>query len=91
VAEAFVQFLLSRPAQEIFAQHGLRSVDPEVAQATADKYPPVEDLFTIEYFGGWDAATPAIFGDDGVFHQGAGGSAEPVPAGRSRFPLWPVS
>lgn len=67
VAEAFVQFLLSRPAQEIFAQHGLRSVDPEVAQATADKYPPVEDLFTIQYFGGWDAATPAIFGDDGVF------------------------
>jgi sulfate transport system substrate-binding protein len=66
-AEAFVQFLLSRQAQEIFAQHGLRSVDPVVAQATADKYPPVEDLFTIEYFGGWDAATPAIFGDDGVF------------------------
>jgi sulfate/thiosulfate transport system substrate-binding protein len=66
-AEAFVQFLLSRQAQEIFAEHGLRSVDPAVAQATADKYPPVEDLFTIEYFGGWDAATPAIFGDDGVF------------------------
>ena len=67
VAEAFVQFLLSQPAQEIFARHGLRSVDPVVAQATADKYPPVADLFTIEYFGGWDAATPAIFGDDGVF------------------------
>ncbi len=67
LAEAFVQFLLSKPAQEIFAQHGLRSVDPEVALATADNYPPVEDLFTIEYFGGWDAATPAIFGDDGVF------------------------
>jgi sulfate/thiosulfate transport system substrate-binding protein len=69
VAEAFVQFLLSKPAQEIFAQHGLRSVDPEVAQATAAQYPPVEDLFTIEYFGGWDAATPAIFGDDGVFSR----------------------
>lgn len=69
VAEAFVQFLLSKPAQEIFAQYGLRSVDPEVAQATAAQYPPVEDLFTIEYFGGWDAATPAIFGDDGVFSK----------------------
>ena len=32
VAEAFVQFLLSRQAQEIFAQYGLRSVDPEVAR-----------------------------------------------------------
>jgi sulfate transport system substrate-binding protein len=69
VAEAFVQFLLSKPAQEIFAQHGLRSVDPEVAQATAAQYPPVEDLFTIDYFGGWEAATPTIFGDDGVFNR----------------------
>ncbi|MCS6843739.1 MAG: sulfate ABC transporter substrate-binding protein, partial [Caldilineales bacterium] len=69
VAEAFVQFLLTQQAQEIFAEYGLRSVHPEVAQATADRYPPVEDLFTIEYFGGWEAATPAIFGDDGVFSR----------------------
>lgn len=69
VAEAFVQFLLSQPAQEIFARYGLRSVDPAVAEATAEQYPPVEDLFTIDYFGGWEAATPAIFGDDGMFTQ----------------------
>ncbi len=69
VADAFVQFLLSRPAQEIFAQHGLRSVDPAVAEATADQYPPVQDLFTIEYFGGWGEATPRFFGDDGIFTQ----------------------
>lgn len=69
VAEAFVQFLLSQPAQEIFAKYGLRSIDPTVAAATAEQYPPVADLFTIDYFGGWDKATPAIFGDDGVFTQ----------------------
>ncbi|MFZ2489099.1 MAG: sulfate ABC transporter substrate-binding protein [Anaerolineae bacterium] len=69
VAEAFVQFLLSRPAQEIFAKYGLRSIDPAVATATAEQYPPVADLFTIDYFGGWDKATPAIFGDNGVFTQ----------------------
>ncbi len=69
IADAFVQFLLSRPAQEIFAQYGLRSVDVEVAKATEAQYPPVEDLFTIEYFGGWSEATPKIFGDDGVFTQ----------------------
>jgi sulfate/thiosulfate-binding protein len=67
VAEAFVQFLLSQPAQEIFARYGLRSVNPAVAEATADQYPPVEDLFAIDFFGGWEAATPAIFGDDGMF------------------------
>lgn len=69
VADAFVQFLLSRQAQEIFAQYGLRSVDPEVAKATEAQYPPVEDLFTIETFGGWAEATPRFFGDDGIFTQ----------------------
>jgi sulfate transport system substrate-binding protein len=65
-AEAFVQFLFSREAQEIFAKHGLRSVDPEVAKATASQYPAVEDQFTIDYFNGWKEATPKYFGDDGI-------------------------
>lgn len=68
-AEAFVEFLFSREAQEVFARHGLRSVDPEVAKATAVQYPPVEDLFTIEYFGGWSKATPDFFGDTGVYNR----------------------
>jgi sulfate/thiosulfate-binding protein len=67
VAEAFLDFLFSKEAQEIYAQHGLRSPDPEVAQATIDLYPPVEDLFTIEYFGGWSQATPRFFADDGIY------------------------
>jgi sulfate/thiosulfate transport system substrate-binding protein len=69
VADAFVEFLSTREAQEIFAKYGLRSVDPEVAKATASQYPAVEDLFTIDYFGGWDKATPEFFGDDGIFYQ----------------------
>lgn len=68
-AEAFVEFLSTREAQEVFARYGLRSVDPEVAEATASQYPPVEDLFTIEYFGGWDQAIPAFFGDNGIYVQ----------------------
>lgn len=68
-AKAFVEFLFTREAQEIFAKHGLRSIDPEVAKATAAQYPPVEDLFTIEYFGGWGKATPDFFGDTGVYNQ----------------------
>lgn len=69
VAEAFVDFLFSREAQEVFARYGLRSVDPEVAKATASQYPPVEDLFTIEYFGGWEKATPEFFGENGIYQQ----------------------
>jgi sulfate transport system substrate-binding protein len=69
VAEAFVDFLFTREAQEIFAKYGLRSPDEEVAKATADSYPPITDLFTIDEFGGWSEATPAFFGDDGIFYK----------------------
>ncbi len=68
-AEAFVKFLFTRQAQEIFAQFGLRSPDPEVAKATADKYPPVEDLFTVAEFGGWATIADTFFDDDGVYTQ----------------------
>jgi len=67
VAEAFVAFLLTKEAQEIFAQYGLRSVDPEVAAATAEQYPALADQFTIDEFGGWAAATPQFFGEEGIF------------------------
>jgi len=66
-ATAFVNFLFTKPAQEIFAQYGLRSVDAEVAKATADRYPPVADLFTIQDLGGWDQATPRFFGENGLY------------------------
>jgi sulfate/thiosulfate transport system substrate-binding protein len=66
-AESFLDFLFTKEAQEVFAHHGLRSPDPVVAEATRQSYPPVEDLFTIEYFGGWSEATPMMFADDGVY------------------------
>src|SRR5215216_2498325 len=69
VAQAFVDFLFTKQAQEIFAKYGLRSQDEEVAKATAASYPPIQDLFTIDEFGGWDQATPGFFGDDGIFYK----------------------
>ncbi len=66
-ATALVAFLLSPEAQGIFARHGLRSVDPEVARAHAARYPPVEDLFTIAEFGSWPQALVEIFGDEGIY------------------------
>jgi sulfate transport system substrate-binding protein len=67
VAEAFVDFLFTRESQEIFAKHGLRSPDPDVAEAMAATYPPIKDLFTIADFGGWKEVTPAFFGEQGIF------------------------
>jgi len=67
-AEGFVNFLFTQEAQQLFAEYGLRSVAPEVAKATENKYPPVADLFTIDQqFNGWKEATPKVFGDDGIF------------------------
>lgn len=70
LAEAFVTFLFSKEAQEIFAKHGLRSPDPTVAEQTKDQYPPIADLFTIQdQFGGWGAAADKFFGDTGIYTQ----------------------
>jgi sulfate/thiosulfate transport system substrate-binding protein len=71
-AEAFVDFLFTREAQEIFAKHGLRSPDPEVAKATESQYPPVKGLFTIQDLGGWAEATPRFFGESGIYTEAAG-------------------
>jgi sulfate transport system substrate-binding protein len=68
-AEAFVSFLFTTQAQEIFARYGLRSVEATVAQASADRYPPVEDLFSIQYFNGWGQATPDFFSEEGIYTQ----------------------
>lgn len=68
-ADAFVAFTFTPEAQTIFAKYGLRSPDPQVAQATAAEYPPVADLFTIAYFNGWAEATPKYFGEQGVYTQ----------------------
>lgn len=70
VAEAFVAFLFTKEAQEIYAAHGLRSLNPEVAAATAEQYPALEDVFTItDQFGGWSEAGPKYFGETGIYTQ----------------------
>ena len=67
VAEAFRDFLFTKQAQEIFAEYGLRSVDPEVAAATKAQYPAVQDLFKIGDVGGWATVTTKFFGEDGIY------------------------
>jgi sulfate transport system substrate-binding protein len=66
-AQAFLEFLVSPEAQRAFSQYGLRPVDPEVAREVASKFPPVEDLWTIDELGGWDRVLKDIFGPDGVW------------------------
>jgi sulfate/thiosulfate-binding protein len=67
VAEAFVAFLSTPEAQRAFSENGLRSVDPAVAREFEQQYPPVADLWTIDYLGGWDRVGEEIYGEEGRF------------------------
>lgn len=66
-AEAFVDFALTPEAQRIFARHGFRPLIPDLlkGEEIAARFPAIPDLFTIEEFGGWPAASAELFGEEG--------------------------
>jgi sulfate/thiosulfate transport system substrate-binding protein len=58
-AQAFVDFLYTKEAQEIFAGKGYRPVVDGVAGA--DQFPEPPALFEIDKFGGWDKVNTEFF------------------------------
>src|SRR5918999_111044 len=58
-AEAFVDFLYTKEAQEIFAGKGYRPVVK--GAAAADEFPAPAKLFEIGRFGGWDKVNDEVF------------------------------
>ena len=58
-AKAFLKFLRTTPAQEIFAQNGYRPV--VAAAARAFNLPSRPQLFTIKYVGGWPKVEKKFF------------------------------
>lgn len=74
VAEAFVEFLHSDEAKEIYTETGfLRSTDIKLAKKGGGQFPPIEDLFTVDDIGGWDALNEELFSDDGIVTQAIAG------------------
>jgi sulfate/thiosulfate transport system substrate-binding protein len=71
VAKAFVEFLHSDEAKELFLTYYERSVNLKAAQAGDDGlYEPIDDLFTTHDIGGWDELqTDTVFGPEGAFTQ----------------------
>ena len=67
VAEAFVEFVLTKESQRAFCKYGFRSVDEEIAAEFVQQYPIPQYLFDINYLGGWDTVTETIFGADGIW------------------------
>src|SRR3954468_14725631 len=60
-AKEFVNYALSKPAQQVFASWGYRPVNQEVLAANKSKFPTPSGLFTIEKFGGWSKVNDAYF------------------------------
>jgi sulfate transport system substrate-binding protein len=60
-AKSFLDYALSRPAQENFAQWGYRPVDPSVLQANASRFPQPKKLVTIADVGGWKKVNAGLF------------------------------
>ena len=70
VAEAFVDFLHTDEAKELYTTVGfLRSTDAKAAQRGEGGYPPIKDLFTTDDIGGWDGLNDKLFSEGGLFTQ----------------------
>ena len=67
LAEAFLTFLRSPQAQRIFAESGLRPVDPAVAAQTRDQVAAVADLFTMDDLGGFTKLKAKLFSPGGAY------------------------
>jgi len=80
LANKFIQYVKSPPAQALFAQYGFRPVDPKVLKQYAKKYPTRPGEFTVndKPIGGWRAADAKWFASNGIMakiEQSVGGPA----------------
>lgn len=74
VAEAFAKYLFTPEAQKEFAKVGFRPLNEAAAQdkelkTLADKYPKVNNLGTVQDYGGWSQVQKKFFEDGGIFDQ----------------------
>jgi sulfate transport system substrate-binding protein len=68
VARAYLEYLYSKPGQEIVARHYYRPRDAATAAKYASQFPRIE-LVTIADFGGWAKAQATHFADGGTFDK----------------------
>ncbi|BAQ65736.1 sulfate ABC transporter substrate-binding protein [Geminocystis sp. NIES-3709] len=69
VAEAFVKFTFTPPAQREFAKVGFRPTNTQVAKEFSKQFPSVKKLVTVNDLGGWSKIDSKFFADKGIFDQ----------------------
>ncbi|MFT3736236.1 MAG: sulfate ABC transporter substrate-binding protein [Rhodocyclaceae bacterium] len=69
VAQAYLEYLWSKEAQENAAQNYIRPRDAEVLKKYAAQFPAIKTFTVDETFGGWEKATAAHFKDGASFDQ----------------------
>ena len=69
VATAYLNFLYTRPAQDIEAANFYRVRDSAIAAAHAADFPKITLYDFSDIFGNWDKAQATYFADKGVFDQ----------------------
>lgn len=67
VVQAFLQYLWSDEAQRAFVKYHFRSVTDESLNENNKEFAKIELPFTVELFGGWSRAYPAII--EGVWRD----------------------
>lgn len=79
-ANQFLQYALSKPAQDVFASWGYRPVNQQSLQAAGSKFPKPSQEFTIDQIGGWSKLNDELFdpekGDIAKIEQSAGVSTD---------------
>jgi sulfate/thiosulfate-binding protein len=66
-AKAYLEFLYTDQAQEAFAAHGYRPINPDILKRHSDTLPPI-DLFSVTILAeDWEDAQQKFFADNGIF------------------------
>lgn len=69
VADAYLKWLYTKPAQEIIVKNHYRPTNPDVAAAHAKEFPAIKLYTADEEFGGLRKAQATHFADGGIFDQ----------------------
>jgi sulfate/thiosulfate transport system substrate-binding protein len=65
-AQAYLEYLFTTPAQELFAQYGYRPIDSGILAKNVNRFPVINRFPITAIAKDWDDARAKFFGDNGI-------------------------